>query len=83
MMEKEHKNETNSHLLGIVSQLNDFHTISSQHTIHKVLFHESTSLLPKGIGNNMIFLSNSVTHLKGQQKEDPGWLPRITQITHN
>ena len=29
-MEKEHKNKTCSHLLGIVSQLNEFHTIPSQ-----------------------------------------------------
>ena len=30
MMEKEDQNRTHSHLLGIVSQLNEFHTIPSQ-----------------------------------------------------
>ena len=54
------QNQTHSHLLGIMSQLNEFHTIPSQksspHTIHKVYSQESTSSLPKGIGNNMIFL---------------------------
>ena len=29
-MEKEHQNKTRSHLLEIVSQLNEFHTIPSQ-----------------------------------------------------
>ena len=58
-MAKEHRNKTHSHLLGIVSQLNNFHTIlpkSSPHTIHGVYDQESTSCLPKGITNNMIFL---------------------------
>ena len=58
-MEKEHKNKTHSHLLGIVSQLNEFCTIPSQiFTTYnsQSIFQESTSLLPKGISNNMIFL---------------------------
>ena len=58
-MEKEHKNKTHSHPLGIVSQLNKFHMIasnSSPHTIHRVYYLESISLLPKRIVNNMIFL---------------------------
>ena len=58
-MEKEHQNKTCSHLLGIVSQLNEFHTIPSHNFTtynYRVYFKEFTSLLPKGINNNMIFL---------------------------
>ena len=29
-MEKDHQNKTHTHLLGIVSQLSEFHTIPSQ-----------------------------------------------------
>ena len=58
-MEKEHQNKTHSHLLVIVSQLNEFTPFlpkSSPHIIPRVYCQESSSLLPKGISNNMIFL---------------------------
>ena len=59
IMEKEHQNKTHSHLFGIVSQLNEFHTIIpkiSPHTIHTIYVQECASLLPKEISNNIIFL---------------------------
>ena len=59
-MEKEHRNKTHSHLLGIVPQLNEFHTIASQifttYNSKSIFLQETTSLLAKGISNNMIFL---------------------------
>ena len=58
-MEKEHKNKTCSHLLGIVSPLNEFQTIPSQ----TFTTYNSQSIFPgihltssKRISNNTIFL---------------------------
>ena len=55
--EKEHKFQGASRALGIVRQLNEFHTIPSQtlpHTLHTRYFQHCNSFLPKGISNNTI-----------------------------
>ena len=54
MIEKEHQNKTHSQLLGIVSQLNEFHTIPSQN----VTTYDSQSIFS---GINLTFQNKSVT----------------------
>ena len=69
MMEKEHQNKTCSHLLGIVSELNEFHTIPSQtfttynsqcrfSGIHNHFFQKESI-------TTQYSYSKSVTHLRG------------------
>ena len=43
----------------------------SPHTIHRAYVQESTSFLPKGIGNNAIFLFQKCYTFEGPQKEEP------------
>ena len=58
-MKKEHQNKTHAHFLGIVSELNEFHTIPSQnfttHNLHNIVsgMHRTSS---KRISPNMILL---------------------------
>ena len=72
---KEHKITMHSHLLGIVSQLDEFHTIPSQIFITYnsqsiVLGIHCTS--SEGTHNNMTFLTQKVTPLTGLKKGEPG-----------
>ena len=83
-MEKEHKNKTHAHLSGIVSQLNEFHTISSQtlttNNSHSIVpgIHLN---LPKGIGNNMIFLFEKCDTFDRTAKGRT-WLVGVTTQDH-
>ena len=68
MVKKENKNTMHSHLLGIVSQLNEFHTIPPQiFTTYdsQEYFWEFTSHLPKELITTQYSYSKSVTHLAG------------------
>ena len=84
-MKKEHQNKMHSHLLGIVSQLNEFHTIPSQnlttYNSHNICVQECTSLLTEGISNNMIFLFQKCDTF---EKTTIGrtWLAGVTSQDH-
>ena len=54
---------------------------SSPHTIHRVYFQESTSLLPKGISNNMIFLFQKCDTFDRTAKGRT-WLVGVTSQDH-
>ena len=83
-MEEEDNNKTHSHLSGIVSQLNDFCIIPSQTLTPSnslSIFHESNSLHPKEIGNNMIFLFQECDTFHRTKKER-AWLVGVTSQCH-
>ena len=76
MMKKDHQNKTHSHLLGIVSQLNEFCTIPSQNFTtynSQSIFSEIHLTSSKEMVTTRYSSSKSVTHLTGLQKEEPGW----------
>ena len=80
-LKKEHKTTTHSHHLGIVSQLNEFHSIPSEifttYNSQSIVsgIHLTSS---KGTDNNMIFLFQKCAGLKKEEQ-----LPRMTQTSHD
>ena len=83
-MEKEHQNKTLSHLLGIVLQFNEFHTIPSQNfttynsqSRFAAIHHTSY----KGIGNNTIFLFQECDTFDRTTKGRT-WLVGVTSQDH-
>ena len=69
MMEKEHQNKTHSHLLGIVSQLNEFHPMLPKTSPHaqftEYIFRNPPHFFQKESIPTQYSSSRSVTHLTG------------------